>query len=98
MILVDVMKIMEDMDEGDDMEGEDGYQDDEGYDDEYEDEEMENEEDMEPRNRKPSMKMDSVMYFREMLVLKADSIATLPQEEQDRLKSFEKTYGENENG
>ena len=34
-------------------------------------------------------KVDSTMYFKDMLVVKADSIATLPQDEQDRLKSLE---------
>lgn len=38
---------------------------------------------------KEKMKMDSVVYFKDMLVEKADSIATLPQEEQERLKDLE---------
>ncbi|MDO6596064.1 hypothetical protein Q4512_04000 [Oceanihabitans sp. 2_MG-2023] len=40
-------------------------------------------------NGKEKMKLDSVMYFKDMLVEKADSIATLSQEEQDKLKSLE---------
>ena len=38
---------------------------------------------------KEKMKMDSVMYFKDMLVEKADSIATLPLEEQKKLKNLE---------
>jgi len=37
---------------------------------------------------KKKVKLDSTMYIKDMLVEKADSIATLPQEEQDRLKSL----------
>ncbi|MGB1308917.1 MAG: hypothetical protein ACPG6B_08415 [Oceanihabitans sp.] len=40
-------------------------------------------------NEKEKVKMDSVVYFKDMLVEKADSIATLPQEEQDQLKALE---------
>jgi len=38
---------------------------------------------------KENVKIDSVMYFKDMLVERADSIATLPQEEQDKLKALE---------
>ncbi|WP_298898018.1 hypothetical protein [uncultured Psychroserpens sp.] len=38
---------------------------------------------------KEKVKMDSVVYFKHMLVEKADSIAKLPQEEQDKLKALE---------
>ncbi|MDG5489927.1 hypothetical protein [Psychroserpens sp. SPM9] len=38
---------------------------------------------------KEKVKIDSVFYFNDMLVEKADSIAQLPQEEQDRIKSLE---------
>jgi len=39
--------------------------------------------------QKKKQKMDSTIYFRDMLVEKADSISKLPQEEQDMLKSLE---------
>ncbi|MBU2939702.1 lipoprotein [Lacinutrix sp. C3R15] len=38
---------------------------------------------------KEKVKLDSVMYFKDMLVEKADSIAKLPVEEQEKLKSLE---------
>ena len=38
---------------------------------------------------KENVKMDSIIYFKDMLVEKADSISTLPQEEQDKLKALE---------
>jgi len=38
---------------------------------------------------KKKQKVDSVMYFKDMLVEKADSIAQLPLEEQNRLKALE---------
>ena len=39
--------------------------------------------------QKKKQKMDSTIYFKDVLVEKADSIAKLPQEEQDMLKSLE---------
>ena len=39
--------------------------------------------------QKKKQKMDSTIYFRDMLVEKADSISKLPQDEQDMLKSLE---------
>jgi len=38
---------------------------------------------------KEKVKMDSVVYFKDMLVEKADSIATFPIEEQEQLKALE---------
>jgi hypothetical protein len=38
---------------------------------------------------KEKVKLDSVVYFKDLLVEKADSIATLPLEEQEQLKSLE---------
>lgn len=38
---------------------------------------------------KEKVKIDSVIYFKDLLVEKADSIATLPQEEQEQLKALE---------
>lgn len=38
---------------------------------------------------KKKRKMDSIIYFKDMLVEKADSIATLPLEEQTKLKNLE---------
>ena len=38
---------------------------------------------------KESVKLDSIIYFKDMLVEKADSIATLPIEEQKQLKALE---------
>ena len=38
---------------------------------------------------KEKVKIDSVVYFKDMLVEKADSIAQLPQEEQEQLKALE---------
>lgn len=38
---------------------------------------------------KEKMKMDSIVYFKDMLVEKADSIATLPIEEQEQLRALE---------
>ena len=38
---------------------------------------------------KEKVKIDSVLYFKDMLVEKADSIATLSQKEQQRIKSLE---------
>lgn len=43
----------------------------------------------EKKEGKEKVKMDSVVKFKDLLVEKADSIATLPQEEQDRIKSLE---------
>jgi len=40
-------------------------------------------------NGKEKVKMDSVVYFKDMLVEKADSIAQLPQDEQAQLKALE---------
>ncbi|WP_299338076.1 hypothetical protein [uncultured Psychroserpens sp.] len=37
---------------------------------------------------KEKVKMDSVIYFKDLLVDKADSIATLPVEEQEKIKSM----------
>ena len=41
------------------------------------------------KEEKEQVKLDSVVYFKDMLVEKADSIATLPVEEQELLKSLE---------
>ncbi|RKE92015.1 hypothetical protein [Ichthyenterobacterium magnum] len=38
---------------------------------------------------KEPQKMDSILYFKDLLREKADSISTLPKEEQERLKSLE---------
>ncbi|MEH6535452.1 MAG: hypothetical protein V7719_03595 [Psychroserpens sp.] len=43
----------------------------------------------ETKEGKEKVKVDSVLYFKDLLVDKADSIAKLPQEEQDRIKSLE---------
>ena len=41
------------------------------------------------KEEKEKVKLDSIVYFKDMLVEKADSIATLPIEEQEQLKSLE---------
>ena len=43
----------------------------------------------EPKEAKEKVKIDSVVYFKDLLVVKADSIATLPVEEQKQLRALE---------
>ncbi|MEY8847801.1 lipoprotein [Psychroserpens sp. XS_ASV72] len=43
----------------------------------------------ESKEKKEKVKLDSVVYFKDLLVEKADSIAQLPVEEQEQLKALE---------